>query len=1128
MRMVRDAASIPYSVGPATRSGAERRARGSDYPAPMASGGQSRVETLTVLFTDLVDSTGRRVRTGEEAADQIRQRHDRLLRASILGHGGAVAKHTGDGVMATFAGASDAIAAAVAIQQAIETDNRTRGDEPLAVRIGISVGDVSVEAGDVFGLPVVEAQRLEAAADGGEIYISDLVKALARGRGGHEFEALGALELKGLDAPLDAVRVQWSPADVSNESSVRPPALAQQGGFAFAGRAKERAALDDAWKDTVAGACRLVFLAGEPGIGKTRLASEFAGDTTALGGALLAGRCDEMVSEPYQPFAESLRFQLTLPEGAIQLGDTPEELARLAPELVMLRPELGSALSSTPDAERIRFFEAVRSWLAAVSERSPLLLVLDDLHWADAGSLLLLRHIVATDPVPGLLVLVTYRDTDLDRTHPLSAMLSDFHRRADAVRIALKGLPEADVAEFVTLASGHALDDDARRLVAALSEETGGNPFFAGEVLRHFVESGSLFQRDGRWVSASLTEGDLPEGVREVVGRRLSMLPDTTQHLLTAASVIGARFDLHLLVIAAKSDDDAVLDALEPAINAQLITETGFGRFQFAHALIRSTLHQELSTTRRARLHRAVAQAILQLNESDLEPVVADLAYHFGEAGAAASSEEALVYARRAAELAIDRLAPDEAIRWSRAALEYVDEDEPKLRAELLRLLARAESLTGARSAEAAQDHAARAALDVGDVAAAIECLATSHRLVTTIDQPAMPERMALLEETLERIGDSNPDERVRVLASLSFVAVFAGDFDRRDTMCAEVERLAPNVGHRAMPSVLATMFMNSFANRSRAKSVDLGDRWRAWFAEPYDDLLNDRVRACSFAWYAAALLGDGDARRHYLESTRQLIADYPDPFLQDAHLLLTIQSGLIDGDPNDVERLVQEFAAASTRHGRPDEAALYATVGTIGVAWERDGLEAVADLAWDTANGPNPNPAAWSVAIAAAIHAGRRADAAAAIDEQLALGLPDVIDDASWPFAIAHWTDAAASLRHVAASREIYRRLLPLAGLHLTTGGFYGGSVALHLGRLASVLDLPETIGWFEQALAEHVEIDGPPWIARTHLNWAEHLHFVGDLAGAREHAQRALDVIGDADYRVTAARARSLLAHS
>ncbi len=1093
-----------------------------------ATSGAARIETLTVLFTDLVDSTGRRVRSGEEAADQVRQHHDRLLRVAILGNAGTVAKHTGDGVMATFSGASDAINAAVAIQQAIDADNRNNGGaEPLQVRIGISVGDVSVEDGDVFGLPVVEAQRLEAASGAGEIFVAALAKALARGRGGHEFESLGELDLKGLDEPLAAARVLWVPIEADSTAVVRPPALVQHGGFAFAGRAKERDALDAAWKDTAAGACRLVFLAGEPGIGKTRLASEFAVDAAALGGSLLAGRCDEMVSEPYQPFAEALRFQLTQPDGTAYLGDTPEELARLAPDLAMLAPNLGDAFSSTPDAERIRFFEAVRSWLAQVAARTPLLLVLDDVHWADAGSLLLMRHIVATDPVPGLLVLVTYRDTDLDRMHPLSAMLSDFHRRADAVRIALKGLGEADVAEFVTLASGQPLDDDARRLVAALSEETGGNPFFAGEVLRHLVESGALQQRDGRWVAESLTEGDLPEGVREVVGRRLSVLPEATQQLLTAASVIGARFDLALLVIAAKSDEDSVLDALEPAISAQLIAETGFGRFQFTHALIRSTLHHELSTTRRARLHRSVAQAILQINETDLEPVIADLAYHFGEAGAAASSEEALLYARRAAELAISRLAPDEALRWSNAALELIDDDDPQVRAELLGLIARAEMLSGSAASEQAQNRAARAALDVGDIAAAIEFLGNNNRLVSTVDRPAMPERVALLEETLDQLDAADVNQRVRVLSSLAFAEIFSGDLARVNELSEQVDHLASRVSEEALRWVLFPTFMRSPASRRLSRMIQESARVTKWIDSDYAvSAPAERIVMCSVAQHYCLMIGDGALFRQHLELMRSLLVGYPHPFSLDAFLLHLIMSALAHGVPGEAEEHVYEFAAASNRHGRPDEATLYATVGLIGIAWERDGLESAAELAYSIALGPNPTPAAFSVAAAALAHAGRVDEAVSMVDEQLALGLPDVVDDASWPFAMAYWADAAATLCHAHASREIYGRLLPLAGLHLVTGGFYGGSVALHLGRLASVLELPDAVSWFEQALAEHITLDGPAWIARTHLNWAEHLVTVGDVEGAREHAQLALDTIGDRDYRVTAQRARALLA--
>jgi hypothetical protein len=230
-------------------------------------------------------------------------------------------------------------------------------------------------------------------------------------------------------------------------------------------------------------------------------------------------------------------------------------------------------------------------------------------------------------------------------------------------------------------------------------------------------------------------------------------------------------------------------------------------------------------------------------------------------------------------------------------------------------------------------------------------------------------------------------------------------------------------------------------------------------------------------------------------------------------------------GEPAEVEAHAFEFAVASTRHGRPDEASLYSTVGLIGVAWERDGMGVLVDIALAMTQGENPTPAAWSVAASALSNAGRTAEAVAMIDEQLALGLPDLVDDASWPVAVTYWTDAAASTGHVALSRDLYDRLLPLAGTHLVTGGFYGGSVALHLGRLASVLELPEAIGWFEQALAEHVVLDGPAWIARTHLNWAEHLSVTFDSDGARHHAQLALDTIGDRDFRVTAQRARALV---
>jgi class 3 adenylate cyclase len=265
----------------------------------------TKVETRTVLFTDLVESTAMRVRLGEEQADEVRRRHDAVINAAITEHHGELVKHTGDGVMATFEGTSDALAAAVAIQQNLDLANRSHPEDPLRVRVGISVGDVSAEGDDCFGLPVVEAQRLEAAAQPGQILCSSVVKLLARGRGGHTFRSVGALELKGLDDAVDAEEVDWQPLALPAAEDL-PPALAYRGTFPFSGRVAARGQILDHWHACRDGATNVVLLAGEPGVGKTRLASEVAREVQLEGGLVIAGRCDELVGTPYQPFAEAL------------------------------------------------------------------------------------------------------------------------------------------------------------------------------------------------------------------------------------------------------------------------------------------------------------------------------------------------------------------------------------------------------------------------------------------------------------------------------------------------------------------------------------------------------------------------------------------------------------------------------------------------------------------------------------------------------------------------------------------------------------------------------------------------------------------------------------------------------
>ncbi|MGH9009086.1 MAG: ATP-binding protein, partial [Acidimicrobiia bacterium] len=446
--------------------------------------------TATVLFTDLVGSTELRGRLGEEAAEDLRRKHDELLARAVEGHGGRVVKGLGDGIMAAFSGAADAVAAAVAIQQAVDRFNRSgKAPVPLAVRVGLSAGDVTFEDDDVHGTPVVEASRLCGAAVGGEILASEIVRWLGGAQGAPSFIPVGSLELKGLATPVPTVRVEWEPV---RASTIPMPALLTDVGRIFVGRDAELERLQQLWKEATAGERRVALLAGEPGVGKTRLAAEVAIRVNDRGGAVLAGRCDEDLGVPYQPFVEALRhFVDHTPSQALEerLGRYGGELARLVPELSERVADLPAPLRSDPETERYRLFDAVAAWLTAAAAEEPLVLVLDDLQWAAKPTLLLLRHIVRTSDVGRLLILGTYRDTELTHDHPLVELLADLRRDGTIERLPLSGLDDAGVAAFVEQAAGQALDEDGLALARAIYQETEGNPFFVREVLRHLAET---------------------------------------------------------------------------------------------------------------------------------------------------------------------------------------------------------------------------------------------------------------------------------------------------------------------------------------------------------------------------------------------------------------------------------------------------------------------------------------------------------------------------------------------------------------------------------------------------------------------------------------------------------------
>lgn len=774
----------------------------------------SRAETVTVLFTDLVGSTELRESLGDDRADSLRREHDRLLRSAISAHGGTEVKGTGDGLMVVFNSAAEAVAAAVEMQRAFRRSTRAF-EAPIEIRIGISSGDVLWEGDDCFGRPVVEARRLCDSTDGGRILVADVVRVLAGSRGDHAFKPLPALTLKGLGDPVAAAEVDWSSRTAGNRPL--PEVLARRDGHTFVGRSDEREALLAAWKEARVGGRPAVLVSGEPGIGKTSLVAEIARTAHDEDATVLFGRCDEDAAAPYQPIAEALRGYAGgagVATVVAQAGRTLSALARLVPGLFDESTFTEGGASADADTERFWLFESVVTWLSAVASQSPVVLVLDDLHWAGKPTLLLLRHIVRAESLQGLLVLGTYRDTDLGRSHPLADMLADLRRDPGVERLALSGLAEAEVAEFVA-AAGHEFDGGSTDLVSAVHAETEGNPFFVDQVLRHLVETGAI-RGNVTWARGTTGHGiGIPEGVREVIGRRLGLLADESNAILEAAAVIGREFDLDLVASVADVDIEKVLDAFEAAETARLVIGVGTaGRtFTFAHALVRSTILDEIATTRRLRLHRRAALALEQRAETD-SSLLADLAHHYGEAAALGEAAKAIHYAKLAANHALEGLAYEEAAALLLHAIGVLDPksaSDRRTRADLLLDYGRAQWTAGDRvSADNAFWEVVELARSLDDpdlfADAAIDLSGRRGWREAGVENPHI---VTLLEEAIERLPATDSPLRAIVLSRLASELYFVPDtYDRRVALRDEAIAMADRIGDpRTRLSVLDVGF---------------------------------------------------------------------------------------------------------------------------------------------------------------------------------------------------------------------------------------------------------------------------------------------------------------------------------
>jgi hypothetical protein len=486
--------------------------------------------------------------------------------------------------------------------------------------------------------------------------MTDLVRAVAGSRNSLRLEQRGEVELKGLPDAVMVWSVEWDPI-ISQSSLPFPRILDSVDALPFMGRAAEIAQLGAVLAETRRGQLSAMLLVGEPGIGKTRLASQLARIAHDSGALVLYGRCDERLGVPFQPFVEMFTSYFEQSDKP-RFGRNPEELARIAPVVVARAGTLAPPLRTDPATEQYRLFDAVRSWLHAVADDLPVVLVLDDVQWATPPTLMMLLHVLRTaDPGP-VFVLVTLRDTE---TLPadVAALLGDLKVARTVKAIALDGLDRDSVDRLVEVELGI---DDARpaEFGATVLESTGGNPFFIGELLRDARES-SVHSFSAP-TSTRHDSTPLPRGARDAVEYRVARLDRPVQEVLAIAAVVGLEFQIDLVAALADLSPHAALRHLTSALTAKLVHEVDADVFAFSHALVQSALEQRHTESERMRIHRRVAETLAQLDPH----AVAAIAFHWCAAGPFGDPEEIVNSVLRAAHEALLRSAPEEALAWYR------------------------------------------------------------------------------------------------------------------------------------------------------------------------------------------------------------------------------------------------------------------------------------------------------------------------------------------------------------------------------------------------------------------------------------------------------------------------------
>ena len=686
------------------------------------SAGQSE-GTVTIMFTDVEGSTQMLSSRGFTLSHEIMKTYESIIEEKITEHAGRRIKGLGDGVMVSFGSSRHAVECAIGIQRGIAEYSKQNPERKLKIRIGINTGEVVEEAGDIFGAAVNVAARVAGKARGGQILVSDVVRELVGPVAEIKFGYRGRFRLKGFP---DRFRLHdVTPGEAPSATPVLPT------GDGFVGREQERLDIRMALDRAATGSGSMVFIAGDPGIGSSRLASEVAADAARKGWWVLSGRCAEQDIAPLAPFRDLLATAVaSVAARPLQeaVGDSGPLLAQLVPALRQKVRGMG-ALTELPATElREHLFRAIFEFLSRSQGAKPLLIVLDDLQWADDETVLLLRDIAERLGGSRIVVLGTYWESDLDSARPFTNAASRLLRRRRAQRIELDRLSDRDVERMVAVMGDKPL---SHVQLVGIQAATEGNALFVEHSYLYMAESETMLGGGAR-VQASFTEEDLElaQSVRGLIGRRLERLSEPAQRMLVAAAVIGRDFDVPLLEAFGELSGHELRDAIDEATRGHFLTAAGQERFRFSHDLVRQRVLGVLPLPRLQAYHLAVADTLERVYGKSAAERSAEIAHHLYQAGTSADPVRTSGYLVQAARNAMAVGAFEEVLRLIERALQLMPADGVRERAQALALRGHAYwGLSRNNDAKAAWSGALGRYEELGDAKSAAAIHARLHEI---------------------------------------------------------------------------------------------------------------------------------------------------------------------------------------------------------------------------------------------------------------------------------------------------------------------------------------------------------------------------------------------------------------